>query len=109
MMSEYLDWKVGDEVVCIDDCFHQHNGLHKGTIYKISKIKNFDGWSYNGNSIAIKLEGLLFPVYRKDGKCATHFGAHRFRKVQKRKTDISMFTEMLNKTPAENKKELADV
>ena len=104
-MTNYLDWKIGDEVECIDNS-SQTTHLKCKQVYKISAIIAHDNWNYNNCSISIQLTGFTFPLLRDDGKRATSFGAWRFRKLQKRKTDISVFTAMLNQTELTNKIEL---
>lgn len=103
-MGEYLDWKVGDEVVCLHtfkEIYHGETGPVEGGIYH---IRNFE---VDGEGVCIRLVEIVNPlICGFDGKEEAAFVASAFRKVQKHKTDISVFKAMLNKTPAQNKKEL---
>lgn len=106
-MSAYLDWKVGDKVVCIDANLYD-DGYDPKTMYlygdldglekdKIYTIREFYIDSYD-LEICICLDEIHRELdevlWRESG-----YLVRRFRKVQKRKTDISIFTEMLNKAP----------
>lgn len=95
-MSEYRDWQVGDRVVCIDASPIISNeagspkGLAEGRFYRIRWIGEFYFDGPEQTVIAVRLDG-----YIRD-KDDTPVGANRFRKVQPRKTDISIFTAMLH-------------
>lgn len=105
----YHDWHVGMKVVCVDDVFDEsgRNGIGRacevvpvaGQVYTIRAIGKF----YPGNpeELVIVLNEIVNPVlpYRygysvvRSERC---FGVFRFRPVQKRKTDISIFTAILH-------------
>lgn len=85
----YLDWKVGDKVVCIKDSVARVNdlglpGYLKGQVFTIARLK----W--------VEPYGLCLGFVERDRRNLGHVDG--FRKVQPRKTDISIFTAMLNKT-----------
>jgi len=116
-MSEYLDWKVGDQVVCVDavehdlekdnEFFEFHgslDGLKEGEIYIIRDfyIDTFD------SVLCIRLNEI-HRSFDDTINAEAGYRIKRFRKVQKRKYDISVFQAMLTKTPAQNKKELENV
>lgn len=102
----YLDCKVGDSVVCVnDDKLKPFVLVNK--VYEITRITIEQNWSMNGDNVSIQINGFQFPFTRPDGKKATSFGAWRFRKLQTKKTDISIFTNMFNQTQLTNQIELA--
>lgn len=100
-MTQYLDWKVGDKVVCIsvpEDMGYGHQlpeirriytirqiglGLAFGVVVKLDEIRN-QSRTYNSSKFGRTVTGEI---------C---FGARHFRPVQTRKTDISIFTAMLH-------------
>jgi hypothetical protein len=101
------DFVVGDKVVCIDDfepCRQSEvEQLPKlNEIYTVQEVIEADG------EIWITLVEIQNQIVRIDSFTIEDYSfLHTcFRKVQKHKTDISVFTAMLNKTPAQNKKEL---
>ena len=97
----YLDWKVGDKVVCVsvpDDRGWGHQLPEIRRIYTIREI----GVGLGGD-VVVKLAEIHNPrrTYNstKFGRTVTGevcFGARHFRPVQTRKTDISQFTAMLH-------------
>lgn len=101
--------KPGDKVVCIDD--HQNDGP-----IKLDHITL--GVEYTIRSIGIEdrhdrepMVSLWLVGVRRDcfwhGKLIEDFGFRhdRFRPVDPRKTDISIFTSMLTKAPQRVKEE----
>lgn len=106
----YLDWKVGDRVVFVGsggNVFLHHSkgwrayipGFRKtklshhlagGEVYRIEAITTHTDIYRNEPIVCIYLKGFRF---REDGRVG--FPAKWFRKVQPRKTDISIFTAML--------------
>ena len=98
----YVDWKVGDKVVCVDDTLGNYSswkvadecmdGLVAGRVYTIRRVGVFAGtlcvWL---REIHRPLRGRLCRQFGEIG-----FAAARFRPVQTRKTDISVFTRILN-------------
>jgi len=100
-MSAYRDWKVGDKVVCLQTWFEPCGGYGdevgpvEGVIYTIREI------GYLSPSIPGKVHVRLCEIVNKARPCQVvgiweqTFRASRFRPVQKRKTDISIFTAML--------------
>lgn len=98
-MSGYLDWQVGDRVVCVDDQWsgwglQVRNGiacpLICGSMYTISRIGPSAG-IYERSSIRLAIH--LCEVDHPNG---VGFNVARFRKVQPRKTNIAIFTAMLH-------------
>lgn len=100
----YVDWFAGMKVVCVDtDWTHPELAAYlvsrgavlpvTGKIYTIREIgPHMDG------TICVRVREILNPVIPypgfKDGEPS--FEARRFRPVQPRQTDISIFTQMLN-------------
>lgn len=96
----YHDWHVGMKVVCVDasmrnynppnygTTIHDLNGLEEGRVYTVRDICDFDG------VIAVRLKEI-FRLPTSLGREAP-YAAARFRPVQKRKTDISIFKAMLH-------------
>ena len=87
----YLDWYVGMKVVTISvhaiDEPLPHPQL--GDVYTVGKI-----W-HSGKEVMIDLLEIPFPG--GDG-WDPGYRARGFRPVERRKTDISIFTDMLTKT-----------
>jgi len=99
----YRDWYVGMKVVCVDDEYSplaetvRKMGCRlpeRGRVYTIDQIGPRDG------RIVIRLVELDNPRVKVPGykKGPPVFAARRFRPVQTRKTDISIFTAMLHGT-----------
>jgi hypothetical protein len=97
----YLDWHVGMKVVCIDDDYG-HIDPDDDAFREIRPVKVKD---YTIRDIGIGSTGLATirveeiinaPMVYSDGYAEVSFYAFRFRPVQTRKTDISIFTSMLN-------------
>jgi len=92
----YRDWHVGMKVVCVDDSnrTYEHMGftyVKKGSVYTIREM-------YMTTRLAILVEEVVNrpAAVRGHGIREPGFGACHFRPVQPRKTDISIFTAMLN-------------
>lgn len=92
-MSQYLDWKVGDRVVCVDANVKGpfHKPLVKGRVYTIRKILAHP----KTDDIGVTLDEIVNDIHPTCGleRC---YEIRRFRKVQPRKTDIGIFTAMLH-------------
>jgi len=91
-MSDYTRWHVGMKVVCVDASPADDGGpsmLVENFIYTITQV-----WMCEGH-VAV----LIDSKRPRDGFEGWH--AHRFRPVQPRSTDISMFTSMLVNPPKE--------
>jgi hypothetical protein len=103
----YRDWQVGDKVVCINGAWTDAQNilavivgecpLVGGEVYTIAKLGlnptatvSLDGSC--GFPVCVWLQEVSHP------QKGYGFNSGRFRKVQPRKTDISIFTAMLNKT-----------
>lgn len=105
-MSEYLDWKVGDEVVFIG--FPNHINFRDGeNLPEVNQKYTIREIFIHKEKLVIRLKEIVNDKRNyMDAYGEAAFRADSFRKVQKRKTDISVFTVMLNKTPQQNAKEL---
>lgn len=100
----FLDWKVGDRVVCVDASGTNLCGideLEEGKVYTIAWIGSYPH-AILGEFVGVRLEGVSRPGLTEE-ECAwfaafgeSPFGPNRFRPVQTRKTDISIFTALLN-------------
>lgn len=99
----YRDWKVGDKVVCVNDGYVPQrwktigglDGLTTGKVYTIRRI----GPQYG--HVTVSLEEIVRPIrgVKTDGSPLTEeigYNPSRFRPVQPRKTDISVFTALLH-------------
>jgi hypothetical protein len=97
---------VGQKVVCVDDSGNWTNGFYyeipvKGRIYTIRDIDTrcvvFFG------KAAIRVEEIILPIENTlVGEWEPGYSPDRFRPVIERKTDISVFTRILDKV---NKRE----
>ncbi len=95
----YRNWHVGMKVVCVDDsdgqCHRNSGSLKRGEVYTISRIEA-DAFP----ELAVQVSELPYRWYE-------FVRASRFRPVQPRKTDISIFTDMLKHIDAPMQKELS--
>lgn len=91
----YLDWHVGMKVVCVDAVLpgKHHKPLLKGSVYTIRSF-----WVHpTTGAIGITLMEIvndIHPGYQME----RGYAPRRFRPVETRKTDISVFTAMLHGT-----------
>ena len=100
-MSSYAHWHVGMEVECIDagvsgvsEFVLENWPLRNGAVYTISEIRRENSTYRNGRpigaAVVVELAGVSNPSSGAKG-----FFIERFRPVQKRKTDISIFQRLL--------------
>lgn len=95
-------FRIGQEVICIKSWVlrpgvgYGHEKLPvAGVTYHIREIGIglHLGWPA---ALAVRLEEIVNPIgYYSEGEFEPAFAANRFRPIIKRKTDISIFTEML--------------
>lgn len=87
-----MAFRVGQKVVCVDDgpsILGRLTGLVTGAVYTVTAV---------GLTHPIDAQRLpCIEIAERDSPNA--FWAHRFRPIVERKTDISIFTAMLDKTP----------
>lgn len=100
----YTDWHVGMKVVCVDASPSQvPHQLEERKIYVLQQIQHSAfvdcrlGRSGVIDAVGVKVAGA--GLRDRDW-----FGANRFRPVQTRQTDISIFQAMLSPKPAKVKK-----
>lgn len=85
-------YRIGQKVICVDDDFSQYHYFgeqypQKNCIYT---VRNFSDGEH------IRLVEIINNQYPyNDGFMEVSFRATRFRPIVERKTDISIFTEML--------------
>jgi hypothetical protein len=99
-----MTFHVGQRVVCVDASASAMLGGHPiselcvGAIYEVRWVGRgiFRCVSYDG----IRVVGLVRPRRSRDLMDDVPFAASRFRLVVERKTDISIFTAMLDGAPA---------
>ena len=114
----YLDWKAGDKLVCVStwkssiecDPGCVEVGPVEGQIYTIRSMVS--ALEKDGEQIGVRLVEFINPQNprrRPDhgGSQEVGFRAARFRPVQKRNADISVFTALLN--PSDKDKHLIEV
>ena len=94
MSGSYLDWQVGDKVVCVDADFDRPYGEaspREGEIYTIREIAP-TRWG-----IGLRLVEVVNPHFRYvGGTVEALFEVSSFRKVQPRKTSIAILERFLN-------------
>ena len=101
----YLDWKVGDKVVCIKRAGWNLNRGEQGPVFgEVYTIRDIT--SRRSGKIYLRFEEIRNPeIYDEDegdNDCKeARFWIARFRPVQTRKTDISVFTDILRKAERE--------
>lgn len=109
-MSAYLDWKVGDSVVCVSQPEDKGWGYERPIVNHVYTLRRI-GVSVAG-AVTVKLNEIVNPereypsarfgpLYGEIG-----FQAKHFRPVIKRTTDISIFRALLNPTEDETFREL---
>jgi hypothetical protein len=84
-----MNFYVGQKVVCVNDAGlagASYSHPMRGNIYTISAIGLFDGAPH-----VDVVEFVLYPV-------PLAWKAYRFRPAIQRKTDITIFTEILDKS-----------
>ena len=101
MSGSYLDWQVGDKVVCVDSVWHGNPAsghpcpLVAGEVYTIASIGSGTGFYRSF------VRGILIDLVEVKNPDAPYidtagFCAERFRKVQPRKTSIAILERFLN-------------
>jgi hypothetical protein len=97
----YRDWHVGMKVVCIDPTWGASGPLQaeycpnlpvKGQVYTIRTLECRVVVKREGFAVLIRLEEIHNPINYQGEPV---FFGKKFRPVQPRKTDISIFTAML--------------
>lgn len=99
-MSPYVNWHVGMKVVCVDASARGKVGvwwpgeeLAEGETYCIAKIfVDYEG------TLVVALDGLDRSEASQYYGSEVGYSVTRFRPVQTRNTDISIFTAMLQGT-----------
>jgi hypothetical protein len=88
-----MTFRVGQKVVCVDESTHDRGGWHPlsgipqvGEIYTVTALGTHRGMP------AVRLREI------RNGAHDGYYRAKRFRPAVERKTDISVFTEILRRT-----------
>lgn len=100
----HKDWKVGDRIVCVNVTHDTSptkiirvvgglDGLKKGRVYT---IRDFVPCMYRSD-VCVRLDEIVRCAKGSD-VYEPGFLVSRFRRVEPRKTNIGIFTAMLNKT-----------
>jgi hypothetical protein len=88
---------VGQKVVCVDATPNPGwsvGTLQKGAVYTIRWIGFYAHPLHHG--IHVRLQEIIRPCGDDSGKKDTPYRVGRFRPLDERKTDISIFTAMLD-------------
>lgn len=98
------NFHVGQKVVCVDGefngYFHDVSILPvEGCVYTIRSIELMTALTGEQSPIIRLVEVVNAIMPWEIGDAEIGFVPRRFRPVVERKTDISIFTAMLNKTP----------
>lgn len=110
-----MSFRIGEEIVCIDDELHLEeqngaqgglDGLKKGQLYHVRWCGECEAHTPG------KMYVRLVEIFRDPAACRDNSGAYyeppffswRFKRPKKLKTDISIFQQMLNPTDAVKKK-----
>lgn len=103
-------WYVGQKVVCTNGTPSSNRLALKenfpiaGKVYTIRDIKS--GLAED-NQLSFLLEEITNRARPYiDGTYELHFLEKRFKPLEENKTDISIFTEMLNKAPVQGRENL---
>ncbi len=89
-----MTFRVGQKVVCVDDggsvgTWVGGEDIYKGAVYTIHSTFSFEGDKFV-RLFEVKRSRQCTEKWGHDG-----YGAHRFRPIVERKTDISIFKRML--------------
>lgn len=101
-------FQVGQKVVCVDDEFargNRHPDISNGRVYRVSSITSscLGGQGRYVGTPGVRLEGIDYHTCDDGIICGDwhgYFGAARFRPVQTKSTDISIFKALLTPTKA---------
>lgn len=102
-MTDFTSWFVGMKVVCVEtwcrEPYRGHGdeqGPVAGQVYTIRQIGLLD--PTEPSTICLRTVEIVNPVHNYDevARFEICFAAERFRPVQTRSTDISVFTALLN-------------
>lgn len=97
-MSGYLDWQVGDKVVCVDA--KPYPSLGKYTVLpdanQIYTVRRIEPWQWTSGLSGVGVWLTELPRPSAVGGIEHPWGAFRFRKVQPRKTSIAILERFLN-------------
>ncbi len=94
-----MPFRIGQKVVCVQTGFYVNKCPNRPVIGEVYTVRDvFAGPRVDELGMAIRLFELQNPLHKKSGR-EYGFYAWRFRPVFERKTDISIFTEMLTKLP----------
>lgn len=97
-MSDFTSWYVGMKVVCVDGKSrpgYKYSVLpEQGAVYTVRSISTHI-WANKLAGVGVRLTEILRPG------SDTPWFAERFRPIQTRKTDISVFTDILRKAERE--------
>lgn len=85
---------VGQKVVCVDAAGSMIPPLVEGNIYTIATIRWLDEKEVVNPGLGVTL--IELPTFRSKEYCA-EYRIERFRPLVEKKTDISIFKEILNK------------
>ncbi len=93
-----MTFHVGMKVVCVDDDFGKnHNGELLPKLNQIYTIRTIEENPFKPGNFGIRLFEIVNHMFEYDDDFAEcRFSALQFRPVVERKTDISIFTKMLN-------------
>lgn len=99
-------FRIGQKVVCVDDSslsshpnFAPWDGLiSTGTVYVVRWVDRHM-WADGTVGCGVKLCGIV----RRYGDGDTPYSASRFRAVVEKKTDISMFEEILKRETVDDR------
>lgn len=98
--------RVGQKVVCIGDKWRKFPSVQsypvKDQIYTIRSLYSGHGVNYNTPIIGLYLVEIRSPIIETELDGLTEVGwiASAFRPLITRKTDISVFTRILDKVPS---------
>ena len=95
-----MNFYVGQKVVCVDDAARPTAGLgwsFKKPNVHIGEVYTIGGFENGGGELGVYLLEVVsnYPPFPRSG-LSRSFYPDRFRPVVERKTDISIFTAMLN-------------
>lgn len=102
-----MNWHIGMQLVCIRNDIDEEPDprLEIGRIYTLDGF--YDDWGYvkggavrRGQLISVaEIKGKFYHAQNPDWCWLPLYWPEMFRPLQKRKTDISVFTKLLNREP----------
>lgn len=102
-------FRIGQRVVCVNDRWITLNGENVPRAKKIYTVRSINAGCVNQESTYIRLiEVRNPPIQYANAYCEAAFDVEGFRPLIEKKTDISIFTKLLNNVPLHERETVGD-